>query len=185
MAWNLCLHNCCIVHMVNFQLENFPFSVYRNQSANIFLPHCTHYETIAFVECLLLCVCVSMSEKLIIGVVCDLTWFCFIWQPTCHQYAYAWRNYSGSVTQLATADEWKHWILIYSVFALKNILANEHYSCWCTFVSACRLLLQARLTKDTIKLAHFQLVGFCTQFEELYGAERCIQNLHMACHLVF
>ena len=31
-----------------------------------------------------------------------------------------------------TADEWKHWILLYSVFALKNILADEHYSCWCT-----------------------------------------------------
>ena len=82
-----------------------------------------------------------------------------------------------------TADEWKHWILIYSVFALKNILADEHYSCWCRFVSACQLLLQARLTKDTIEHAHFHLVGFCTQFEERYGAEKCTPNMHMACHL--
>ena len=65
----------------------------------------------------------------------------------------------------------------------KKILADEHYSCWCRFVSACQLLLQARLTKDTVELAHSHLVGFCTQFEELYGAERCTPNMHMACHL--
>ena len=77
-----------------------------------------------------------------------------------------------------TADEWKHWILIYSVFALKNILREEHYSCWCTFVSACRLLLQAQLTQDTIEQAHSNLVRFCQQFEDLYSAEKCTPNMH-------
>lgn len=82
-----------------------------------------------------------------------------------------------------TADEWKHWILIYSVFALKNILEDEHYSCWCTFVSACRLLLKAQLTQETVEQAHSNLVLFCRQFENLYGAERCTPNMHMSCHL--
>ena len=82
-----------------------------------------------------------------------------------------------------TADEWKHWILLYSVFALKNILADEHYSCWCTFVLACRLLLQTQLTEEMVALAHFHLVKFCREFEELYSAERCTPNMHMACHL--
>ena len=82
-----------------------------------------------------------------------------------------------------TADEWKHWILIYSVFALKNILEDEHYSCWCTFVSACRLLLKAQLTQETVEQAHSNLVLFCRQFENLYGAERYTPNMHMSCHL--
>ena len=34
-----------------------------------------------------------------------------------------------------TADEWKHWILIYSLYALNSTLPIEHYNCW--YISLC------------------------------------------------
>ena len=39
-----------------------------------------------------------------------------------------------------TADEWKNWILYYSVFALYNIIDNVHYKCWCYLVDSCVIL---------------------------------------------
>ena len=51
-----------------------------------------------------------------------------------------------------------------------------------TFAGVDWLSLQTD-TKDVIELAHSHFVGFCRQFEELYGADRCTPNMHMACHL--
>ena len=39
-----------------------------------------------------------------------------------------------------TADHWKNWVRYYSAFALKGILAREHYDAWMCFVTACRLI---------------------------------------------
>ena len=36
-----------------------------------------------------------------------------------------------------TADEWKNWILIYSIFALYGVIDTEHFHCWCLFVESC------------------------------------------------
>lgn len=82
-----------------------------------------------------------------------------------------------------TADEWKHWTLIYSSYALHGILPDGHYRCWCTFVRACRYFLQAKLTAVEVRMAHLLLVQFCVQFQQLYGTQSCTPNLHMAYHL--
>lgn len=29
-----------------------------------------------------------------------------------------------------TAEQWKNWTLIYSVYCLKDILPEEHFRCW-------------------------------------------------------
>ena len=60
-----------------------------------------------------------------------------------------------------------------------GILPDDHYLCWCTFVTACRLLLQAQLTEHEVNVAHLHLVVFCKKFEELYGTEKCTPNMHM------
>ena len=39
-----------------------------------------------------------------------------------------------------TADQWKNWTIIYSLYALRDILAPPHYHCWESFVIACRLV---------------------------------------------
>lgn len=82
-----------------------------------------------------------------------------------------------------TADQWKHWILIYSCFSLNGILPPPHYDCWLHFVGACKLLCQMSITKKDIVSAHNLLVTFCKTYEHLYGIENCTPNMHMACHL--
>ena len=82
-----------------------------------------------------------------------------------------------------TADEWKHWILIYSLYALYKLLPSDHYQCWCLLVETCRILSLPVISDDQIKDAHVILVQFCKTFQSLYGAERCTPNMHMACHL--
>lgn len=82
-----------------------------------------------------------------------------------------------------TADEWQHWTLIYCIYALHGVLPQNHYRCWCKFVTACRVLLQVKLTPMDVKIAHLHLVEFCVQFQEVYGAQSCTPNMHMACHL--
>ena len=82
-----------------------------------------------------------------------------------------------------TADEWKHWILIYSLYALNSTLPIEHYNCWYLFVEACKKLCQTVITKSQVLDAHELLLEFCRRFQHLYGAEACTPNMHMACHL--
>ena len=82
-----------------------------------------------------------------------------------------------------TADEWKHWILIYSLFALYEVLPTRDYNCWYVFVEACQLLCQATITKMQVLHAHDLIVKFCKMFEELYGFQMCTPNMHMACDL--
>lgn len=82
-----------------------------------------------------------------------------------------------------TADEWKHWILIYSLYALHDCLPDDHYSCWYLFVEVCKKLCKSTITRQEILDAHKLLLEFCSFFEELYGKDTCTPNMHMACHL--
>ena len=77
-----------------------------------------------------------------------------------------------------TADEWKYWILMYSLYSL-----HGHYKCWCLFVDACRLLCFPVVAESQINTAHTHLVNYCKTFTCLYGAEYCSPNMHMGCHL--
>ena len=82
-----------------------------------------------------------------------------------------------------TADQWKHWILIYSSYALKGVLPQVDYNCWTHLVKACKLFCQMIITKEEILQAHELMVTFCKTFEHLYGSIHCTPNMHMACHL--
>ena len=81
------------------------------------------------------------------------------------------------------ADEWKHWILIYSLYALHELIPDVHYKCWSTFVFACRLLCLPIVTRTQINEAHILLADFCSTFERLYEKEACTPNMHMSLHL--
>ena len=89
----------------------------------------------------------------------------------------------GSGFASFTADEWKYWILMYSLYSLHGVLPDSHYKCWCLFVDACRLLCLPVVTESQINAAHSRLVDYCKTFESLYGPEHCTPNMHMACHL--
>jgi len=70
----------------------------------------------------------------------------------------------GSGFASFTADEWKYWILMYSLYSLHGVLPDNHYKCWCLFVDACRLLCLPVVTESQVNAAHTHLVNYCKTF---------------------
>lgn len=71
-----------------------------------------------------------------------------------------------------TADQWKNWTCLYSLYVLHGVRA-----CWWLFVQACILICQPLLTHAIIDKA------FCRTVEELYGSQVCTINIHLHGHL--
>lgn len=84
---------------------------------------------------------------------------------------------------LFTADQWKHWTLIYFLVALKDVLRENHFNCWKLFVKACGLICSRAICLDAIDQCDDTLLAFCRWFEQLYGAEMCTPNMHLHLHL--
>ena len=82
-----------------------------------------------------------------------------------------------------TADELKNWVLLFSLFALKDVLQGSYLQGWRDFVLACRLLCSRVITEEDITLADLLLLRFCRSFERLYGNERVTPNMHLHGHL--
>ena len=82
-----------------------------------------------------------------------------------------------------TADQWKHWVVYFSLISLHDILHGDHLECWCHFVLACRILCQRNLTTEQVRLADALLLQFCRRTERLYGHHVVTPNMHMHCHL--
>ena len=57
-----------------------------------------------------------------------------------------------------TADQWKNWTTVYSLFALKGVLPDNHLECWRHFVLACKLLGKKVLTYSDIELGDRHLM---------------------------
>ncbi|XP_066299236.1 uncharacterized protein [Branchiostoma lanceolatum] len=82
-----------------------------------------------------------------------------------------------------TAAQWKAWVCIYSLFALKGVIPPEDYNIWRIFVSATRLLCSRIITESQIDDAHRCLKMFCNAFEQKYKKEWCTMNMHLHLHL--
>lgn len=52
-----------------------------------------------------------------------------------------------------TADEWKNWVLLYSLFALQGLLPERHLQVWQKFVIACREICRPTLKKTRLFIA--------------------------------
>ena len=52
-----------------------------------------------------------------------------------------------------TANQWKNWIYIYSLFASKVFICNENYLMWADFVHACKTLYSKVITKKNCRIA--------------------------------
>ena len=81
------------------------------------------------------------------------------------------------------AEEWKNWILIFSLVALKPLVDRSIYSLWILFVQACSLLRSRVITSDAIERADKLIHKYCCLFEEVFGKDKCYPNLHLHCHL--
>lgn len=64
-----------------------------------------------------------------------------------------------------TADQWKTWTCIYSLYVLHDVLPKEHLDCWWLFVQACILISQPITTHAIIDRADKFLIEFCHGFE--------------------
>ena len=82
-----------------------------------------------------------------------------------------------------TAMQWKNWTLIYSVFALKDVLHDDHLRCWQSFVLACKYLWRANISIIDLQRADFLLLKFCREFQHFYGKTSITPNMHLHCHL--
>ena len=67
---------------------------------------------------------------------------------------------------------------------MKNILKNEHWKCWATFVLSCVYICNQVITVTDLQVLDHLLLKFCKSFESLYGSDRVTPNMHMHCHLV-
>ena len=82
-----------------------------------------------------------------------------------------------------TAEQWKNWILLFSLFSLKDILPHSDFGCWHLFVKACSLICRRSVSLRDIQQADELLMEFLIVFNKLYGREHCNINLHLHAHL--
>lgn len=82
-----------------------------------------------------------------------------------------------------TADQFKNWVLYYSVLALRGIVIDDDIECWKHFVLACRILCSKHLSKERLKVADLLLLKFCQRTERQYGKHVISPSMHMICHL--
>ena len=82
-----------------------------------------------------------------------------------------------------TADQFKNWVLYYSVIGLHGILIDTDMECWKHFVHACRILCSKQITKQQVQLADALLLQFCKRTERQYGEESTSPSMHNMCHL--
>ena len=82
-----------------------------------------------------------------------------------------------------TAEQWKNWVILYSMFALRGMIPGQHYVCWQAFVLACFHLCRRTITNvDIIKADHL-LLKFCNEVENLFGKNAVTPNMHLHGHL--
>lgn len=60
-----------------------------------------------------------------------------------------------------TAEQWKNWTVIHSMYALKGVIADKHLQCWQTFVLACRYLCKSTISFVDLQKADLLLLKFC------------------------
>ena len=78
------------------------------------------------------------------------------------------------------AQQWKNWILMYSIVCFKPVLSPTEYSMSVVFVQACSLLCSRVITHNAIELADDT---YCCLFEREFGKHECYPNLHLHCHM--
>ena len=82
-----------------------------------------------------------------------------------------------------TADQWKNWVTIFSLYTLYGILPEEHYRCWLLFIKACKLICTPLVQLRDVASCHTLLLQFCCEFERLYRKLRITPNMHLHTHL--
>ena len=87
-------------------------------------------------------------------------------------------NYGGY-----TAAQWKNFVLLFSMYALKDVLPEQHLHYWQSFVLACRLLCRPCINKTDLTVADWKLLHFLKEYEKINGVLSITPNMHLHLHL--
>ena len=82
-----------------------------------------------------------------------------------------------------SADQWKNWVVYFSLIAMRDILSNDVLEFWRHFVQACRVLSTKQLTKEKVLLGDAHLLQFCKRTQHIFGKDSVTPNMHVHCHL--
>ena len=82
-----------------------------------------------------------------------------------------------------TADQFKNWIVYFSLLSLSDILFGPDLECWRHFVLACRYICSREISHNQIKITDTLLMTFCRRIECMYGKKMITPNIHMHAHL--
>ena len=83
-----------------------------------------------------------------------------------------------------TADQWKTFTTLFSIYSLYDILPKPDLELWRQFVIACSYICSPLISEARALLAHNYLLNFCKGFEQLYGKHRVTPNMHLHTYLV-
>ena len=87
-------------------------------------------------------------------------------------------NYGGY-----TAAQWKNFVLLFSMYALKDVLPDQHLHYWQSFVLACRHLCKPCITKADLMVSDCKLMHFLKEYEKINGELAITPNMHLHLHL--
>jgi len=76
-----------------------------------------------------------------------------------------------------TAEQWKSFTVVFSTYALFNILPKTDLELWRDFVMACEFLCSPVLAEAIAILAHSHPLNFRKCFEEIYGKDKVTLNI--------
>lgn len=81
------------------------------------------------------------------------------------------------------ANEWRNWLLFYSLPCLLGILPKKYLNHFGFFVTAIFMLLKDNITHEEIDFANDLLIHFVTSYLELYDSINMTINVHLLSHL--
>jgi hypothetical protein len=82
------------------------------------------------------------------------------------------------------ASEWRSFLLFYSPVVLQGEFPDtKYYKHWMLLVNGVLMLLQKKISKENVALAHLCLMKFVIQIPKLYGLQHVSYNMHLLTHL--
>ena len=82
-----------------------------------------------------------------------------------------------------SADQWKNWVVYFSLITMRDTLSSDVLECWRHFVQACRVLSTKQISLDQVLLGDAHLIQFCKRTQRIFRKESITPNMHMHCHL--
>ena len=82
-----------------------------------------------------------------------------------------------------TAEQWKSWVLYFSLPVLKPLLPAVHYDYWHKFVRACYIFCRRNISEEQVNIGDMTIMNFCECFLSLYGKSLLTPNIHLHGHL--